>query len=249
MLQQSENNGVTTLTMQHGKANALDLEFCRALADKFSELREANQAVVLTGTGGIFSAGVDLKRILSDGPEYIREFLHSLNDLCKTLLEFDNPLVAAINGHAIAGGCVIAQACDMRIMAGGKGRIGVPELQVGVPFPSYVIEVLRLGFPSQVFAKLAYAGETYTPETALELQIIDQVDFSEELLTIAHERAQRMAAHSHAAFSLSKRQRNAVALGQGESNQREFGAEIERVWLSDETRKRISDYVERVLGG
>lgn len=249
MLQTTQNNNITTLTMSHGKANALDLEFCQALTAKFRELRETEQGVVLTGTGNIFSAGVDLKRILADGPDYIKAFLNSLDELCTALLEFDRPLVAAINGHAIAGGCVIAQSCDFRIMADGKGRIGVPELQVGVPFPSVVIEILRMGFPSQVFAKLAYAGETYTPETALELQIIDQIDFADELLSIAQDRATKLASLAPKSFSLSKRQRNAPALSQAKSNAKEFGAEIEQAWLSDETRDRIKDYVERVLGG
>lgn len=249
MIQTTEGNGVTTLTMSHGAANALDLEFCLALTEKLGELQKARQAVVLTGTGRIFSAGVDLKRVLADDVAYSRDFLRALDGLFRALLEFDRPLVAAINGHAIAGGCVIAQTCDLRIMSEGKGRIGVPELQVGVPFPPYALEALRQGFPPHVFAKLAYAGRTYHADIAFALGIVDQLEPAEDLLIIAQEQTTRFAKLSDSAFSLSKRQRNAPALAQAARNQEAFGADIEREWLSDETRSRISDYVERVLGG
>ena len=69
----------------------------------------------------------------------------------QTLLTFPKPAVAAVNGHAIAGGCIIAAACDHRVMADGTGRIGVPELMVGVPFPSLPLEIVGSRVPASVF--------------------------------------------------------------------------------------------------
>jgi enoyl-CoA hydratase len=130
-------DGVAVLTMAHGKANALDIEFCDALAARFDDLHKADaKAVVLTGKAKIFSAGVDLKRLSAGGADYIRRFLPALHRLYEAVFFHPKPVVAAVNGHAIAGGCVLACCADRRLMARDAGRIGVTEILVGVPFPA-----------------------------------------------------------------------------------------------------------------
>ena len=99
------------------------------------------RAVVITGSGSVFSAGVDLQRIVAGGPSYVREFLPALSDSFMAIFDHPGPVVAAVNGHAIAGGCVIAAACDVRLMAHGK--IGLAELSVSVPFPPVAMEIMR----------------------------------------------------------------------------------------------------------
>src|SRR3990170_4721879 len=100
------------------------------------------KAVIVTGSGSSFSAGVDLYRVVNDGPEYGRRFLPVLDAFLHAALPFPKPMVAAINGHAIAGGCILAAACDHRIMAEGNGGIGIPELAVGVPFPPLPVQIM-----------------------------------------------------------------------------------------------------------
>src|SRR3990172_4729653 len=128
MIDSKTHDGIAVLTLTHGKANALDIEFCEALAARFRELRtSAAKAVVITGQGRMFSAGVDLKRLSEGGADYIRKFLPALHRLYDTVFFHPRPVVAAINGHAIAGGCVLACCADRRIMANEGGRIGVTE--------------------------------------------------------------------------------------------------------------------------
>ena len=122
-------DGIAVLAMTHGKVNALDIEFCDTLAAHFDDLRRSDaKAVVLTGQGKIFSAGVDLKRLSAGGAEYIRQFLPALHRLYEAAFFHPKPVVAAVNGHAIAGGCVLAACADRRIMARDAGRIGVTEI-------------------------------------------------------------------------------------------------------------------------
>ncbi len=136
MIELKNEDGIAVVTTRHGKANALDIELCEELAKCFVGLRNADaRAVVVTGQGRIFSAGVDLIRLSSGGPDYVRAFLPALHRLYDAVFFHPKPVVAAINGHAVAGGCVLACCADRRIMARGRGRIGVTELLVGVPFP------------------------------------------------------------------------------------------------------------------
>ena len=91
----------------------------------------------------MFSAGVDLKRLAAGGPGYAATLLPALSDCFARLFFHPRPVIAAVNGHAIAGGCVLACAADRRLGARGPGRIGVTELLVGVPFPALALEIMR----------------------------------------------------------------------------------------------------------
>src|SRR5262249_58457001 len=102
------------------------------------------------GTGRIFSAGVDLLRLSEGGASYVRKFLPALCAMFAAVFSHAAPVVAAINGHAIAGGCVLACAADRRLVAREGGRIGVAGLLVGGPFPPGPLEIMR-GAPAQQF--------------------------------------------------------------------------------------------------
>ena len=129
MIQVSERDGIAVLTMTHGKANTLDVAFCNAIADQFDALRDRPvRGVILTGTGKIFSAGVDLLQISDGGLSYVQKFLPALHRMFDTVFDFPKPVVAAVNGHAIAGGCVLASCADKRIAARDAYEfLGSPE--------------------------------------------------------------------------------------------------------------------------
>ena len=97
-------------------------------------------------------------------------------------LTFPKPLVAAVNGHAIAGGCILAATCDRRIMAGGNGRIGMPELVVGVPFPALPLQIMAARMPDAAFRDLIFSGRTVQVDEALALGLIDEKCAAETLL-------------------------------------------------------------------
>src|SRR5262249_3844040 len=125
------DHGVAVLHLAHGKVNAMSMEFCEALTARFAEISSA-RAAGMTATGRTFSAGVHLVCLLEGGAPYVRKFLPALSNMFVTVFSHPAPVVAAINGHAIAGGCVLACAADKRLMARDSGRIGVTELLVGV---------------------------------------------------------------------------------------------------------------------
>ncbi len=176
MIDIKTDDGIAVLTLTHGKANALDIEFCEALAARFLELRRSDaKAVVITGQGKMFSAGVDLKRLSEGGADYIRKFLPALHKLYDAVFFHPKPVVAAINGHAIAGGAVLAACADRRIMARESGRIGVTELLVGVPFPALAFEIVRFAVPPRHLPEFTLSGATYATDVALQRGWVDEV--------------------------------------------------------------------------
>src|SRR3989304_8807913 len=125
MIELTHRGAVAALKLNHGKANALDIEFCDAISAQFEALRKSDtKAVVLTGQGRMFSAGVDLLRLSQGGAAYVRRFLPALHRLYDTVFFFPKPMVAAVNGHAIAGGCGLQCGAAKRIVGRGESAIG-----------------------------------------------------------------------------------------------------------------------------
>ncbi len=248
MIDIKNDGGIATVTMTHGKANALDIEFCNTLATTFSVLRGADvKAVVLAGTGKMFSAGVDLKRLSAGGADYVRAFLPALHKLYDAVFLYPKPVVAAINGHAIAGGAVLAACADRRVMAKDVGRIGVTELQVGVPFPVLAFEILRFAVPPRYLSEFTLGAGTYASDAALAKGWTDEVVEQAGLMARAQEIAAQYAALSPAAFAQTKAQ-----IRQGVADRvAQNGAATERavtaIWTAPEALNRVADYVETTL--
>jgi len=240
--------GVTVLTMQHGRANALDIEFCEALTARFAELRgDRAEAIVLTGAGSIFSAGVDLKRVSANGADYVRAFLPALHRLYAEIYFHPKPVVAAINGHAVAGGAILACCADRRIMGHETGRIGVTELLVGVPFPALAFEILRASVPAEYLAEFAYSGATYMTDDALECGWVDEIAEPEEVLEDAVAVAKELAAIAPAAFAETKSQIRAPVAERYAATGEATDAAVTELWCAEDTLARVRDYVARTL--
>ncbi len=248
MIELTARGDVAVLRMAHGKANALDLELCAALTGRLEDYRQsAAKALVVTGTARIFSAGVDLVRICGEGAPYVRAFLPALSRMLETLFSIVKPVVAAVNGHAIAGGCIMACAADRRLMARDSGRIGVPELLVGVPFPVVPLEIVRFAVAPPHFQELVYRGLTLAPDEALHRGVVDAVVDSESLADAAVAAAETMAAMPAASFGFTKRlmrepvlERIHVAAS--------IDAMVQEAWTSADVLAAIRAYVERTLG-
>src|SRR5512141_452852 len=124
------SDGIAEVRLERGKVNALDPAVVRELAASFRHVAEAPEirAAVLTGTGKFFSFGFDIPEFLAYPRDAFAEYLEAFTALCRDTFSHPKPLVAAINGHAVAGGCMLATACDARIMVGGKAKIGLNEI-------------------------------------------------------------------------------------------------------------------------
>jgi len=248
MIDRTLHEGILTLRLAHGKASALDVELLDALQRELEGVADEVRALVLTGTGSIFSAGVDLFRLTREGADYVRRFLPLLSRLVRTLFAFPRPVVAAVNGHAITGGCILVLAADVRLMAEGGGRIGVPELLVGVPFPAAALEVVRFAVPRDRVQSLVYTGQTLPPQEALAAGLVDAVVPPAELPARAQETARQLALIPPEVFRPTKQYLRAEALERiDRAGPLQDPAALE-VWSAAETHARIREYLRRTLG-
>lgn len=238
MLDFEERGEVAIIRLQHGKVNALDLELLLSMTRAMRAV-DQDRAVVITGSGSAFSAGVDLKRIVTGGPSYVREFLPALLDSFMAVFDHPAPVVAAVNGHAIAGGCVIAAACDVRLMS--KGKIGLAELSVGVPFPPVPMEIMRHAIGSAV-SHLVLTAALLDPAQAQSIGLVQDVCEAEILLDSAVDQARQMARTPVDVFSVSKRQLQQPARDRIAARSGDEEAVVE-MWSSDRTRDAIARYI------
>jgi enoyl-CoA hydratase len=248
MIDLRTDDSIAVVALKHGKANALDIELCQGLVKCFGDLAGSDaRAVVVTGQGQMFSAGVDLLRLSSGGARYAREFVPWIHRLCEAVFFHPKPVVAAINGHAIAGGCVLACCADRRLMARGGGRIGVTELLVGVPFPALAFEVVRFAVPARHLAEFMLGGATYDSDVALERGWVDEVVEADALMPRAMAAAKQLAALPPVAFALTKKQLRQSVTERMEKS----GAAIEKaaidIWAAPDTLGHVRDYVARTL--
>jgi len=248
MIKSDVIDGIAVLAMMHGKANALDIEFCNAMADRLIELRKSDaKAVVLVGQGRIFSAGVDLKRLSEGGAGYIRQFLPAMHRLFEAAFFHPKPVVAALNGHAIAGGCVLACCADRRIMARDVGRIGVTEILVGVPFPALAFEIVRSAVPSRYLPEFTLSGATYASDEAFQRGWVDEISEPEDLIEDAVAVARELSLLSPAAFAQTKMQIRQPVTERLQVSEEATDKTVTEIWTAPETLAYIRNYVAQIL--
>jgi enoyl-CoA hydratase len=240
---------VAVLRLEHGKANAMDVELLSALAGACADVAAGPAtAVVLTGTGGMFSAGVDLFRLCDGGPEYAATLLDALDAALHALFTLPLPLVTAVNGHAIAGGCIVAVTGDRVLLADGRAKLGVTELKVGVRFPTLAIEVFRSRLLPAVAEDLVLSARLVGPAEALRLGIVDELVPPENLLDRAVEVAAGLGALPRAAYADAKRTLRQPVLDRIAAVAARRETEVRRAWTDPATLDAIRRFLATTVG-
>lgn len=200
-------DGIAIVRMARPPVNAIDIEFAAELDGALTRLESdpAVRAVVLAGEAGCFSAGLDLKVLPSYTREQQRELLLTFGQVLLRLYSFPRPVVGAIDGHAIAGGFILAIACDYRIGGRGEYEFGLTEVRVGVAFPIAPLELVRAELGREVTRRLVLTARTGGPEEALGWGALDELHLTGEVEAQALEVAGELAALPQGAYRRSKR--------------------------------------------
>jgi enoyl-CoA hydratase len=248
MIEFEQRGVVTIIRMVRGKGNALNLEPAGALVDALDRLESSPaRAGILTGQGNVFGAGVDLLALVEGGPEYVRQFLPLLQRVIERLITFPKPLVAAVNGHAIAGGAILMFACDQRLLARGTAQVGLTEIRVGVEFPARALEIARFATPPQHFPTLVCTGRTWQPEEALARGLVDELVEPEQLLDRACSIGEELAAIPPATFTATKLAVRQPLLEAARRRAALTDAIVLEQWCRPDTLRQVAAYAEQTI--
>jgi enoyl-CoA hydratase len=239
--------GVAVLPMRAGKANAIGSAFLDRLSAQLDAVEASHaSALVLTGEGTAFSAGLDLPEVVALDRGGLERFIRRFSEVMLRVFTLPVPVVAAINGHAIAGGCVLAMQADVRIAAAGDYRIGLTEVQIGLALPAVVLETLRCQVSPAALGPVALEGRLLAPEEALGFGLVEAVVPPAVLLEQARGRAAGLAALPTPAFrDVKQALRGPVAAAV-----RRAGRHDARRWMetafSAAARERLQQAVSRL---
>ncbi len=229
---------VHTIQLSGGNANAIDEALLKTLTDGLhSALDTGKTAVVLTGSDRFFSAGLNLKS-LPESREGMASFVARFEEANIEMLRFPLPVVAAVNGHAIAGGCVLACAADLRIGASGSHKLGVSEVTLGIAFPASAFEIMRHTLTPAWIPEVLLGGKLLSPEEALLAGMLHHVVAPEELLATASAHAEELGSRPRHAFHHSKLALRAPMLERIERTQEAAREEFLESWFSPEVVER-----------
>ncbi len=230
-----------TVRLNRGKVNALNETVLEELRHGFKTLSEdeAIRTVVLTGSGPFFSFGFDIPELYHYTREKFTRFLTKFTGLYRYLFLYPKPVVAAINGHAIAGGCMLATACDHRIMVSGKAKISLNEITFGASVFQGSVEMLRYWVGGRVAQDILFSGAMYTAEEALKLGLIHEVTRLENLPKRTVQIADKFTSLSPSAFAHMKKLLRRSALDRMQEIERESIEEFIEIWYSDKLRENL----------
>lgn len=238
---------LAVLRMQAGKANAMNPALIRRLTELCDEIRASDaRALVVTGDGRSFCAGLALPQLIDLDRPTMRAFMIEFEVAMLRLFTLPMPVIAAIEGHAIAGGCVLASQCDLRLAADRPMKIGVNEVQLGIGLPSVVIETMRLLLPASSWMPVALRGRLFDAREALALGLVDEVVAPEQLLARACEQARELASVPRAAYAqvkLAWRQPTIDAIAR---TSEAVGDQWLETWFSEAAQVRLRAIAEQL---
>lgn len=167
---------ITLLRMDRG-ANALNTTLIAELADHLSELQRCGApGLVLASTHpGVFCPGLDLKALDGGSRALVRDLIGSFNSILRLLVAYPGPTVAAVAGHAVAGGCLLALACDRRVMARAGARMGLSEINLGLPVPAGAVAMMLALYQTRAVEQLVLEGDGLGGERAMEVGLVEQL--------------------------------------------------------------------------
>lgn len=238
MIERTSEENVAILRMNAGKGNAMSATFLRALRDAVRAVDA--RALVITGTGRIFSAGLALPELVPLDRPAMREVIALLEVVMEEIFALEIPVVASINGAAIAGGCVLALQCDRRVLA-PEAKIGLTEAALGIGLPPVALEPLRDAVPASSLGPIALEGKLFAAEEARALGLVDEIGDHGRAIALA-----RALADHGAAYAQIKRALRTPTIARMRAARED---ELERwldTWFSDLGRARLGAAVEKL---
>ena len=202
-----KNDGIASITLNRGKVNALNEIIVEQLNDCFTELETDREtgSIILTGQGKFFTFGFDIPEFLNYPKDDFVRYLTKFTNLYTRIFLFPKPIVAALNGHTVAGGCMLATACDYRIMVSDKSKISLNEIDFGSSIFAGCVEMLGFCAGWKNAETILYSGGMYSADEALGLGLINMVSSMDDLINEAESKAHDLGQKGNIPFRSIKR--------------------------------------------
>ncbi|MEE8044655.1 MAG: enoyl-CoA hydratase/isomerase family protein [Thermodesulfobacteriota bacterium] len=232
---------IATITLNRPKVNALNEPLIDELREAFDDAENNGDinSVILTGGGSFFSFGFDVPGFMSYPKDSFERYVLRYSELIKKIFMFPKPIIAALNGHTIAGGCVLALACDYRIMVSGKAKISLNEMTFGSTLFSSVIETLRYTVGSKKSEQIIYSGKMFSADEALSLGLVDKTLNEDDFISVVTETAQGFAGKHLSAFKSIKKLLKLETLKKIDREEKDSISEFVDIWYSESMRENL----------
>lgn len=242
MIRIEYHNNVAIVKLDRNVTNALNLELVNELAETIQKVKHDSDVysfVLSSSNEKFFSIGFDIPQLFGLSKDDFQVFYKTFNRLCMNLYTFPKLTIAAIIGHAVAGGCILALCCDYRFISEGRKKMGLNEIKLGVPVPYLTDCILRQVVGFRNAREIMDTGEFYEPEKLFQMGMVDQILPLDQLLVKSVEKAKLLGALSQDAFAMIKRNRVEMVEAQVLAKLKEKEKFFLKCWYSDETRKRL----------
>jgi len=240
-LEKTIEGNVASVKLNRGKVNALNISVLDQLMSCFEAIKNDSgvNAVIITGSGKFFSFGFDIPEFLDYAKEDFRVFVDKFTSLYTYLFMYPKPLIAAINGHAIAGGCMLATACDYRIMAEGKAKISLNEIAFGSTVFAGSVEMLKFCAGPRNAETILKTGKMFDTSEAKNLGLIDRICSDEKLMSDAIDIATGYGDKSSGAFKSIKHLLRRPVEKIMVANEKDSIDEFLDIWYSEPVRSNL----------
>jgi enoyl-CoA hydratase len=248
-LEVTREDGLATVRLNRKHGNAINLDLVDELTSTFRklDLDDDVRGVRLAAAGKLFSPGLDLQELIELERPDMERFLERFNACILSLYTFSKPLIAAIHGHAVAGGCVLCLTADWRVLQHEK-MIGLNEVRVGVPFPYGVAMILRESVPQRHLEEIALFGRNYRGEEAVQVGLAHEVHPPDGFDAHCLSRLEALASKDAAAFAITKRYLRATTVEHIMADEARLESDFLDRWFSTSTRSKIQAIVGELKG-
>ncbi len=231
-----------TIRMAHPGKNAVSSDLMSWLGSELE--RAGSEPILLTGTADAFCAGLDLKEVARLDLATMERFLRAFDRIVARLFDHPAPVVGALNGHAIAGGCVLALCCDWRVATKEpRTRIGINEVALGACYPPVTVRVVTHRLPAQHRERIVLGAGLVSTADALAIGLVDEL--ADDVEAAARSRLDALSAHPRATYAHTKALLCRGVTSISAEDERRFREQEAPLWVSGEIRARIEAVLKR----